>query len=164
MYTCTPHTYVHRALQQAVVGCGSSFEPFITADLLQLIFSALKHTNRFIRETGFKVLAAIVKCPGEVLIELYCICMRIYLCCLDVLIIISWHYNLMIIAYLKTRMKWDIVIHPSPLQLCTNIQHLLPLHQKWCTIKLLVGKQWIAERSNQPLAHLRVMNIYSLYT
>ena len=100
----------------------------------------------------------------SVLIGLYCICMRIYLCCLDVLIIIFWHYNLMIIAYLKTRMKWDIVIHPSPLQLCTNIQHLLTLHQKWCTIKLLVGKQWIAERSNQPLAHLRVMNIYSLYT
>jgi len=58
--------YIDRALQQAVVGCGSSFEPFITSDLLQLIFSSLKHTNKFIRETGFKVLAAIVKCPGNV--------------------------------------------------------------------------------------------------
>ena len=66
-YMCTHMTYthIHRTLQQAVVGCGSSFEPFITSDLLQLIFSALKHTNRFIRETGFKVLAAIVKCPGK---------------------------------------------------------------------------------------------------
>lgn len=57
------HTTI-RALQQAVVGCGSKFESFITTDLLQLIFTSLGHANRFVRETGFKVISAIVKCPG----------------------------------------------------------------------------------------------------
>ena len=52
-----------RALQHAVVGCGSKFESFITTDLLQLIFTSLGHANRFVRETGFKVISAIVKCP-----------------------------------------------------------------------------------------------------
>ena len=52
-----------RALQHAVVGCGSKFEPFITTNLLQLIFSALGNANRFGRETGFKVLFSIVQCP-----------------------------------------------------------------------------------------------------
>ena len=61
-----------RALEHAVVGCGSAFEPFITFDLLQLIFTALGHTNRFVRETGFRVLAAIVKCPGELGIAIVC--------------------------------------------------------------------------------------------
>ena len=53
-----------RALQHAVVGCGSNFEPFITTDLLQLIFTSLGHANRFVRETGFKVISSIVQCPG----------------------------------------------------------------------------------------------------
>ena len=47
-----------------MAGCGSKFEPFITTDLLQLIFTSLGHANRFVRETGFKVISAIVKCPG----------------------------------------------------------------------------------------------------
>ena len=59
-HTCT----TIRALQSAVAGCGSKFEPFITTDLLQLIFTSLGHANRFVRETGFKVISAIVKCPG----------------------------------------------------------------------------------------------------
>ena len=56
--------FFFRALQHAVVGCGSRFEPFITPDLLQLIFTSLGHANRFVRESGFKVIASIVKCPG----------------------------------------------------------------------------------------------------
>ena len=60
VHTCT----TIRALQSAVAGCGSKFEPFITTDLLQLIFTSLGHANRFVRETGFKVISAIVKCPG----------------------------------------------------------------------------------------------------
>ncbi|XP_019856793.1 PREDICTED: uncharacterized protein LOC100631796 [Amphimedon queenslandica] len=55
-------TYMN-ALQYAVEGCGSSFEPHITSELLDLLFTALEHINRFVRETGYKVLAAIVKCP-----------------------------------------------------------------------------------------------------
>ena len=63
---CTSlHMPTHRALKQAVRGCGSSFQPFITSELLELLFSTLEHTNRFVRETGFKLIAAIVKVPGE---------------------------------------------------------------------------------------------------
>jgi hypothetical protein len=52
------------ALQYAVEGCGQSFEPHLTPSLIELLFTSFKHTNRFVRETGYKVLAAIVKCPG----------------------------------------------------------------------------------------------------
>jgi hypothetical protein len=52
------------ALQYAVEGCGQSFEPHLTPSLIDLLFTSFKHTNRFVRETGYKVLAAIVKCPG----------------------------------------------------------------------------------------------------
>ena len=48
------------ALQCAVEGCGIGFEPYINQELLDLLFKALKHPNRFVRECGFKVLAVIV--------------------------------------------------------------------------------------------------------
>ncbi|XP_064405972.1 uncharacterized protein LOC135351009 [Halichondria panicea] len=51
------------ALKHAVRGCGPSFQPFITSELLELIFTTLEHTNRFVRETAFKLIAAIVKVP-----------------------------------------------------------------------------------------------------
>lgn len=51
------------ALQKAVIGCGGNFAPFVTLDLLHLIFNSLGHTNRFVRETGYDTLAAIIKCP-----------------------------------------------------------------------------------------------------
>lgn len=68
-------------LQQVVEGCGSSFASHVTSSLLELLFSALGHTNRFVRETGYKVLAAIVTCPGEgenvqytlQILKLYCV-------------------------------------------------------------------------------------------
>ncbi|XP_065898567.1 uncharacterized protein [Dysidea avara] len=50
------------ALKYAAEGCGSKFHPHITQDLLQLLFRTLSHTNRFVRETAFYVLAAIVLC------------------------------------------------------------------------------------------------------
>ena len=53
------------SLQHMVEGCGSSFASHITPSLLELLFATLKHTNRFVRETGYKVLAAIITCPGE---------------------------------------------------------------------------------------------------
>ena len=56
--------FMFRALQHAIDGCGSKFEPFITTDLLQVIFTSLGHTNRFVRESGFRVISSIVKCPG----------------------------------------------------------------------------------------------------
>jgi len=50
------------ALKYAAEGCGTRFYPHITHDLLQLLFRTLSHTNRFVRETAFYVLAAIVLC------------------------------------------------------------------------------------------------------
>ena len=47
-----------------MIGCGAGFAAFVNSDLLQLIFDSLCHTNRFVRETGYKTLAAIIKCPG----------------------------------------------------------------------------------------------------
>ena len=47
--------------------CGSEFEPHLTPDLFDLVFTALGHTNRFVRETGYKVIAAIIKIPGQYL-------------------------------------------------------------------------------------------------
>jgi len=50
------------ALKYAAEGCGAKFHPHITQDLLQLLFRTLSHKNRFVRETAFYVLAAIVLC------------------------------------------------------------------------------------------------------
>jgi len=51
-----------KCLQAMIDGCGSAFNPFITQDLLDLIFTALNHTNRFVRETGYYVCASLVTC------------------------------------------------------------------------------------------------------
>ena len=45
-----------------VDGCGENFKPFITNDFLELLFSTLSHTNRFVRETGYYVLGSLVSC------------------------------------------------------------------------------------------------------
>ena len=49
-----------RCLQHVIEGCGSSFNRFITPELLNLLFQALDHTNRFVRETGYQVFASLV--------------------------------------------------------------------------------------------------------
>ena len=36
----------------------------ITSELLELFFSTLEHTNRFVRETGFKLITTIIKISG----------------------------------------------------------------------------------------------------
>ena len=48
-----------RALQQVVKYC-SGFEPHLNSDLLQLVFTCVGHTNRFARETGYRVIAAFI--------------------------------------------------------------------------------------------------------
>ncbi|CAI8043758.1 hypothetical protein GBAR_LOCUS24277, partial [Geodia barretti] len=52
------------ALQHVVERCGIAFEPHLTSDLLQLVFTCLSHTNRFVRETGYRVIAAFISIPG----------------------------------------------------------------------------------------------------
>nr|XP_039248911.1 uncharacterized protein LOC120326658 [Styela clava] len=47
-------------LQFMIEGSGKNFNPYVTQDLLDLIFSALTHENRFVRETGYYVCASLV--------------------------------------------------------------------------------------------------------
>lgn len=49
-----------KCLQFMIEGCGNDFNPFVTQELLDLIFSALGHENRFVRETGYYVCASLV--------------------------------------------------------------------------------------------------------
>ena len=75
---CTPPSLMSRALQHVVENCGTAFEPHLTPDLIHLVFTSLSHTNRFVRETGYKVLAAIVMIPGQSLIDV-CTCVAVTL-------------------------------------------------------------------------------------
>ena len=52
---------VCRCLQSVIEGCGHLFNDHVTQDLLDLIFQALTHTNRFVRETGYQVCASLVR-------------------------------------------------------------------------------------------------------
>ncbi|CAI9744392.1 XP_029652912.1uncharacterized protein LOC115226077 [Octopus vulgaris] len=54
-----------KCLQSVIVGCGTLFNSQIDQELLDLIFLSLKHTNRFVRETGFYVCSAIVNCTVD---------------------------------------------------------------------------------------------------
>ncbi|EDO29281.1 predicted protein, partial [Nematostella vectensis] len=49
-----------RCLQSVIEGCGEEFNEHITQDLLDLIFQALNHTNRFVRETGYQLCGSLV--------------------------------------------------------------------------------------------------------
>ncbi|CAH1263660.1 Hypp2742 [Branchiostoma lanceolatum] len=51
-----------KCLQEVIEGCGSQFNPHVTQSLLDLLFRALTHTNRFVRETGFNVCGSLVTC------------------------------------------------------------------------------------------------------
>ncbi|TRY75172.1 hypothetical protein TCAL_14582 [Tigriopus californicus] len=48
-------------LEYMVEGCGSGFLPYITPDLVELIVTSLKHTNRFVRETGYNTLTSFLR-------------------------------------------------------------------------------------------------------
>ena len=58
-----------RALLYVVRAAGAHFGPLITSDLLDLIFAAIKHTNRFVRETGYYVCNELVKVVQEDTVE-----------------------------------------------------------------------------------------------
>ncbi|XP_038077963.1 uncharacterized protein LOC119745577 [Patiria miniata] len=53
-----------KCLESVINGCGPHFVPFITQDLLDLIFQTLTHTNRFVRETGYYVMSSLVSCTS----------------------------------------------------------------------------------------------------
>ncbi|GFO50484.1 Arm repeat-containing protein, partial [Plakobranchus ocellatus] len=60
-----------KGLQSVILGCGNSFNAFVDQELLDLIFEALTHTNRFVRETGYYVCSALVTCGAKVGSESY---------------------------------------------------------------------------------------------
>lgn len=49
-----------KCLQCMIEGSGKRFNPYVTQELLDLIFTALSHENRFVRETGYYVCASLV--------------------------------------------------------------------------------------------------------
>lgn len=51
-----------KCLQFIVDGCGENFKTYITNDFIELLFKALSHTNRFVRETGYYMLGSLVTC------------------------------------------------------------------------------------------------------
>lgn len=59
-------TIEYRCLQSVIDGCGVQFNAQIDQELLDLIFTSLNHTNRFVRETGFQVCGSIVSCNSQV--------------------------------------------------------------------------------------------------
>ncbi|XP_071785582.1 uncharacterized protein [Asterias amurensis] len=54
-----------KCLEAVINGCGPRFLPYITQDLLDLIFQTLNHTNRFVRETGYYVTSSLVSCSSS---------------------------------------------------------------------------------------------------
>jgi len=47
------------------IGCGKSFAPYIDDELMEMIFRSLRHTNRFVRESGFQTCATLVEAAGD---------------------------------------------------------------------------------------------------
>ncbi|KAF6022738.1 hypothetical protein EB796_018946 [Bugula neritina] len=56
-----------KCLQSVIDGCGVHFNKQINQELLDLIFTALTHTNRFVRETGYQVCGSLVSCNSQAL-------------------------------------------------------------------------------------------------
>ena len=50
-----------KCLQYVIQGCGHSFLGSVDSNLLELIYTTTRHTNRFVRETGYHTLASIIK-------------------------------------------------------------------------------------------------------
>ena len=49
-----------KCLQYVIQGCGHSFLGSVDSNLLELIYTTTRHTNRFVRETGYHTLASII--------------------------------------------------------------------------------------------------------
>ena len=66
VFTSFPRlSYSCRCLQCVIEGCGPNFNSFVDRELLTLIETTLTHTNRFVRETGYYVCAALVGCNRD---------------------------------------------------------------------------------------------------
>ncbi|EDV28534.1 uncharacterized protein TRIADDRAFT_51538 [Trichoplax adhaerens] len=50
-----------QCLECMIDGCGKKFHPYINNELLELLFETTKHTNRCVREIGFRTLGVLIK-------------------------------------------------------------------------------------------------------
>lgn len=50
-----------RSLQRMMEGTGTAFRPLVSDDLRQLVYRTLKHPNRFVRESGYFAVGAMVE-------------------------------------------------------------------------------------------------------
>ena len=48
-----------QALRKIMEACGQSFQPHLTPELRALLYKAIRHPNRFVRETSYHVLATV---------------------------------------------------------------------------------------------------------
>eukprot|EP00123_Amoebidium_parasiticum_P008862 comp19068_c0_seq1/m.21543 comp19068_c0_seq1/g.21543 ORF comp19068_c0_seq1/g.21543 comp19068_c0_seq1/m.21543 type:complete len:696 (-) comp19068_c0_seq1:466-2553(-) len=51
-----------RCLQQVMEACEGGFSEYLSPDFLQLVYTAVKHKNRFVRGTGFEICGLVVDC------------------------------------------------------------------------------------------------------
>lgn len=51
-----------KCLKSVIEGCGHHFNQYVDQKLMDLIFNALTHTNRFVRETGYYLCSSLVDC------------------------------------------------------------------------------------------------------
>ena len=54
-----------RALHHVTQACGAAFSSELDSDLIDLVFNAIRHKNRFVRETGYYVCNEFVKIVQE---------------------------------------------------------------------------------------------------
>eukprot|EP00126_Sphaerothecum_destruens_P002627 Sdes_comp16053_c0_seq1m5258 len=59
-----------KCLETVMKALGDGFWGFLTTDLLGLLYTSLKHSNRFVRETGFNIMGTISDiCSPQLLVE-----------------------------------------------------------------------------------------------
>lgn len=52
-------------MQHIIEGCGDDFQQCVTGGLRDLVYRALLHPNRFVRETGYHIVASLCRvCAG----------------------------------------------------------------------------------------------------
>eukprot|EP01135_Chromosphaera_perkinsii_P009593 Nk52_evm43s1810 gene=Nk52_evmTU43s1810 len=54
-----------KCLEHVMVACESDFVPFIDEQMLGILYTCMKHTNRFVRETSFYIAGSLVNCCSQ---------------------------------------------------------------------------------------------------
>jgi hypothetical protein len=62
---CLGLGFGQQAMQHIIEGCGDRFQPEVTPGLRDLLYRALLHPNRFVRETCYHIVASVCRvCAG----------------------------------------------------------------------------------------------------